>query len=266
MPGDDSSRMYSRLSGGRRKPSLSTPERSSAPTTPVSPASVQPPPDHVVSETLYEQYHDQMGVSSHTLRAMFSKMELSSLKGLENNMARAQLARVATYGPRRSREMEKEIDLLHCNELEGAQLKFALTMKPVDILLETVGANNDDAEMRQLKKLIDEDMLEEADLPDDEQLAEMLSLYQEVVKGDLALMSGTGGKDRETQIREIASTAKTCLDKMRSMVSENAAKTAENMSNDRITRAKIVSENGDKPKSQRITADTMKTYKSERDS
>lgn len=267
MSGD--SRMYTRQRGDAPRRSSSTestkPAPSENPQKSVSHSSFKTNhnSDFAISKQVFDKYHGQMGVSSYTLRAMYRRVELTELTGLETQVTSAQMARVGSFGKNKSKEFEEKLNSSSISDLDAELLEFALQMKPVDILCDILDEHQNSADVRTLIRCVNEDTLEEeSDLPDDPRLRDALNAYQEVVDADVALMTGTGKGDKHSQVRDVALLAQECYAKFDAIIKEPSA--APEVSNapqpdEPLTVAALrAKEEAGAPK--RITAETMKTY------
>ena len=274
MPDDGSIRMYSRSRGGAKRSqgggSAKDPHPSSASESALSSsiASIGGANRFGVEESeasqIFNKYHREMGVSTYALRAMFRQTKFSDLKNLDKHITSAQLARISSYSRNRRKQFEERLDLGNLGGMDEYLLDFAFAVRPIDTLFEFVDLNQNDADVRTLRNFFaEEDTLEESELPDDVRLKEIVLAYQNILKGEVDLLSGANQDDKTQQIQAIAQCARECFDQIRSMIADNkfrAAVSADNASQDEPE------ESGAEQSEclagpPRITKETMEKYK-----
>ena len=216
---------------------------------------------------IFNKYHRDMGVSTYALRAMFRQTKFSDLKNLDKHITSAQLARISIYSRDRRKSFESRLNLGNLSGMDEYLLDFAFAVRPIDTLLEMVDLNQDDPDVRTLRIFFaEEDTFEKAKLPDDARLKEIVLVYQDVLKGEVDLLSGANQEDKTEQIQAIAQCARECFDRIRSMIADNkfrAAVSADSAPQDEPEESGAEhSECSAGP--QRITRESMKKYKRER--
>lgn len=276
MPDDSGIRMYSRSRGGEKRPQrMGTAKEAHASSTldspfPVSTEGIDGANRFGVQESeasrIFAKYHCEMGVSTYALRAMFRCTKFSELKDLDRHITSAQLARIASYSRDRRKQLDQRLDLGNLSGMDEYLLDIAFTIRPIDTLLEFVELNQDDVDLRALRNcLAEEDTLEEAPLPDNVHLKEIVREYRNILKGEVDLLSGGNKKDKTQQIREIAQHSRECFDKIRSLMAENKFRAAVTVENASQAKPEESSEEQSQCSAspQRITMETMEKYKRE---
>ena len=276
MPDDSGIRMYSRSrSGDKRSRSSRSAPGSPTPSTPKSPstsplleiAGANPrPANQSETQKIVEKYHQEMGVSTYALRAMFRSTKFSALKRLDKHITSAQHTRISRYSRDSRKGFEKRLNLAHPASIDESLLEFALTVRPIDTLIEFVDLNQDDTDIRAIRNLItDQDVLELSDLPNDSRLADIVSSYQSLLQSEVDLLSGANHDDKGKQVHAIAQRARECFEKVRAMIQANkmrefaSARSAaeENLQSPSTPRQE------EPAGSQKITKETMEKYKQE---
>lgn len=278
MQNDGTIRMYSRSKGGdKRSRSLGSGSGSSTPSSPESPSSPSPvrnasaaPRREDESETrrIVEKYNQEMGVSAYALRAMFRSTKFSELKRLDKHITTAQLARISSYSRESRKGLGERLSLANPANMEGYLLEFALTVRPIDTLIEFIDLNQDDADLRAIRTLIaEEDVLEHVDLPDDSRLAEIISSYQTLLQSEVDLLTGANQNEKKNQIRVIAQHAHECFEKVRALIEANKVRgAASTHSGVRDNQQSVSMPPQEEPTgTQRITKQTMVKYNEDRD-
>lgn len=274
MPDDSNTRMYSRSRGAVKRfqggGTAKDPHASSALESPLSApiAGIDGKDRFGVEESeasqIFNKYHRDMGVSTYALRAMFRQTKFSDLKNLDKHITSAQLARISIYSRDRRKSFESRLNLGNLSGMDEYLLDFAFAVRPIDTLLEMVDLNQDDPDVRTLRNFFaEEDTLEETKFPDDARLKEIVLVYQDVLKGEVDLLSGANQDDKTLQIRAIAQRAQECFDKIRSMMAENKFRAAVPVDNAPQTEAEESSTEQSECSAgpQRITKETMEEYK-----
>ena len=277
MPDDNSIRMYSRSRGDEKRSrgvgTAKGPHASSASDGPFSSSTpaIDGADRFAVKESearqIFDKYHRAMGVSTYALRAMFRQTKFAELKNLDKHITSAQLARISSYSRDRRKQFEGRLDLGNLGRMDEYLLDFAFAVRPIDTLFEFVDLNQDDPDVRTLRNFFaEEDTFEEAKFPDDARLKEIVLVYQDVLKGEVDLLSGANQEDKTEQIQAIAQCARECFDRIRSMIADNkfrAAVSADSAPQDEPEESGAEhSECSAGP--QRITRESMKKYKRER--
>lgn len=276
MPDDNSIRMYSRSRGGEKRPrGAGTAKASHASSASDGPLSSSTPgiggaDRFAVKESearqIFDKYHRAMGVSTFALRAMFRQTQFSELKNLDKHITSTQLARISIFSRDRRKLFEERIALGNLGRMDEYLLDFAFAVRPIDTLIEFVDVNQDDPDVRTLRNFFaEEDTLEKAKFPDDARLKKIVLAYQDILKGEVDLLSGANQGDKTEQIQEIARSARECFDQIRSMIADNKFRAAVPADNAQQTEPEEPSEEQSERSAgpQRITRETMEKYKRE---
>lgn len=232
MHDDKSIRMYSRSRGGAKRSQggakardshVSSASKTSLPSsTPGADVTGQTGIEDIESRQIVEKYHREMGVSTFALRAIFRSTKFSEMKNMDKHITSAQLARVGSYSRERRKILDERLDLANLNGMDESLLDFAFTVRPIDTLLEFVDLNQDDVDIRNIRDfLASEEALDDAPLPDDLRLREIVGEYRDLLKGEVDLLSGANHDDKGEQIQTIALHARQCFEKIRSLMAEN---------------------------------------------
>ncbi|MFH1053913.1 MAG: hypothetical protein V1740_05860 [Candidatus Woesearchaeota archaeon] len=115
-------------------------------------------PEYDTIRGVFDHYAD-IGISRFTLRRVLNEVEARRFFGLERRVQALVDARVSVYGPEKTKELLERVGSRAISELDDNLLEFYLTVKPVDAVYRMVDDCQNNPQIRDIKKVIDENRL-----------------------------------------------------------------------------------------------------------